>query len=235
MAISNIQGQRFGRLVALEFSHVNQRHKAFWRFQCDCGNTVVLPADKVKLGHTKSCGCLRRERAGKLKALDITGQRFGRLVAQAPTDRRDAGGSVVWQCRCDCGNTALYSVNELRRSGVQSCGCLYRESRPNCVSARRDMVDSTSLGALVAAKGLRANNTSGCTGVYHHKQTGKWWAYIDCRRKRYFLGVFDDMEAAVQARKQAEQRLHDPAIGENWPRLTPASQARFRAYLAGEG
>ena len=42
MAISNIQGQRFGRLVALEFSHVNQRHKAFWRFQCDCGNTVVL-------------------------------------------------------------------------------------------------------------------------------------------------------------------------------------------------
>ena len=36
--------------------------------------------------------------------LDLTNQRFGKLLALCPTDERK-GGSVVWKCLCDCGNT----------------------------------------------------------------------------------------------------------------------------------
>lgn len=34
--------------------------------------------------------------------LNLSGQRFGRLVAIRPTEERWRT-SVVWECRCDCG------------------------------------------------------------------------------------------------------------------------------------
>jgi hypothetical protein len=58
----NIQGQRFGRLVALRY--VRQRgknSKAIWCFMCDCGAIVEYLADNVMQGNTSSCGCLGQE------------------------------------------------------------------------------------------------------------------------------------------------------------------------------
>ena len=57
------------------------------------------------------------------KAIDITGQRFGRLVAVKPTDKR-AGSNIVWELKCDCGNTAFVSTNNLNSGHTRSCGCL---------------------------------------------------------------------------------------------------------------
>lgn len=63
-------------------------------------------------------------------ALDITGQRFGRLVALYRTERRAtwAGGGAYWVCRCDCG--ALYEsvAGTLRTGHTKSCGCLRRDN-----------------------------------------------------------------------------------------------------------
>ena len=57
----DITGQRFGRLVALEFSHKDKNRKTYWDFQCDCGNIKTLRTDTVKNGSIQSCGCLKRE------------------------------------------------------------------------------------------------------------------------------------------------------------------------------
>jgi hypothetical protein len=56
---------------------------------------------------------------------DITGQRFGRLVALYPTEER-CNGHVVWRLRCDDGKEIEIPVTNLR-NGTQSCGCLRRE------------------------------------------------------------------------------------------------------------
>lgn len=60
-----IEGQRFGRLVAIrrDGSYVapNGRKSAKWLCACDCGNTVSVIARSLVTGHTKSCGCLMRE------------------------------------------------------------------------------------------------------------------------------------------------------------------------------
>ena len=53
----DITGYRFGRLVAIEKA---TNTKSQWVFQCDCGNTIVLPISRV-FGGTQSCGCLRKE------------------------------------------------------------------------------------------------------------------------------------------------------------------------------
>jgi hypothetical protein len=57
---------------------------------------------------------------------NIISQRFGRLIVVDITDQR-IGGSVVWLCRCDCGNEAKASGGNLKGKHVMSCGCLRQE------------------------------------------------------------------------------------------------------------
>lgn len=229
----DITGQRFGRLVAKEFRGYNEKHMDCWLFQCDCGEEKVLPAAYVKWGNSRSCGCLYREHAENLRKQDIAGQRFDRLVALHPTEERDAAGAIIWACQCDCGRTARCSINALNQGRVHSCGCLYRETRADCASYRQDMVEDTTLSSLVVSKGLRSNNTSGCTGVYQEKKHGQWIAYIDFQKRRHFLGAYPDKEKAIRARKQAEQQLHDPVLEKNLDSLTAQTREKFLAYRNG--
>jgi hypothetical protein len=55
---------------------------------------------------------------------DITGERFGRLVAQYPF--RD-GKAIRWNCLCDCGNQNNVLTSDLRTGQSTSCGCLKKE------------------------------------------------------------------------------------------------------------
>lgn len=58
---------------------------------------------------------------------DISGQRFGRLVAVRPTGIFSR--QALWECRCDCGGTVQALRGNLEKGRTQSCGCLQRESR----------------------------------------------------------------------------------------------------------
>lgn len=60
------------------------------------------------------------------KMIDLRGQRFGRLVAIEPTKKR-SGRSIIWRCRCDCGNEPEISSNHLRDKHTQGCGCLQKQ------------------------------------------------------------------------------------------------------------
>lgn len=65
-----------------------------------------------------------------MKPTDLTGQRFGRLVAQAIQAHRQPNGKSVrkWACLCDCGNVTVVHAVSLRIGQTQSCGCLQREA-----------------------------------------------------------------------------------------------------------
>ena len=54
-------GQRYGRLVAIEFVRRGNQSAAFWRFRCDCNTETIVLAKNVRSGRTKSCGCLNLE------------------------------------------------------------------------------------------------------------------------------------------------------------------------------
>jgi len=58
---------------------------------------------------------------------NLAGQRFGRLIALEPTEKR-SGENIVWRCLCVCGNECFVSGNSLRTKNTQSCGCLARET-----------------------------------------------------------------------------------------------------------
>lgn len=59
------------------------------------------------------------------KKMDITGQTFGRLTIMEMTDKR-AQGSVVYKCKCECGNEVEKAYNRIIHDKVRSCGCLKR-------------------------------------------------------------------------------------------------------------
>lgn len=65
--------------------------------------------------------------------IDITGQRYGRLVVtNRAKDYVSPKGYVAvnWECRCDCGNTTIVRGCNLKRGATISCGCVVEE-HPN--------------------------------------------------------------------------------------------------------
>jgi hypothetical protein len=63
------------------------------------------------------------------KSLDLTNQRFGRLVAKDANKEQRSRGSILWTCACDCGGTCQKLAGDLRSGHVKSCGCLNVELR----------------------------------------------------------------------------------------------------------
>lgn len=61
-----------------------------------------------------------------MKKLDLTGQRFGRLVAVKCTSTKQ-NGNYMWLCKCDCGAETVVKADHLRRGETISCGCLRTE------------------------------------------------------------------------------------------------------------
>ena len=115
----DLTGQKFGRLEPLRYNRGSRTTMGMWVCRCDCGNIKDVVPRSLLIGDTKSCGCLARE----VTAVDLSGMVFGKLVALEPTEKRGHGGSVIWRCKCDCGNESLVSANKLKWSGSISCGC----------------------------------------------------------------------------------------------------------------
>ena len=60
--------------------------------------------------------------------IDLTGQRFGRLVVLERTGS-DSRGEALWRCQCDCGNVIdVLSSNLRAKNHTLSCGCYRREN-----------------------------------------------------------------------------------------------------------
>jgi len=61
-------------------------------------------------------------------------------------------------------------------------------------------------------QGMRDDNSSGVKGVCWFKKTAKWVAYVHVNRKQIHLGSFDTLQAATQARLEAEQKYFGPNV-----------------------
>lgn len=140
------------------------------------------------------------------KPSDLKGKRFGRLVAEYPTSRRDHKGSVYWHCRCDCGNEIEVTADGLMSRNNLSCGCLKRENQEN-IHNMLHRVDGTCLEWL-SRKKPRKDNICGYTGI-NRIQSGKYRASIGFKGQRYYLGTYKNLEDAIAAREKAGRDIHD--------------------------
>ena len=67
---------------------------------------------------------------GIMKIIDLTGRKFGRLTVTSLNPKRNKYKKLLWNCKCDCGNTIVAIGSLLKRGNIKSCGCLYKETRP---------------------------------------------------------------------------------------------------------
>ena len=121
-------GKRFGRLTVLSATDkTNNAGMLIYKCKCDCGNTCCVPSQYLARGITKSCGCLQAEvkkQHAPTNKKDLTGQKFGYLTVIKDSGKRDANGTVKWQCKCDCGNYHLVATTNLINGNTVSCGCV---------------------------------------------------------------------------------------------------------------
>ena len=132
----NITGTHIGKLTVIRQLEEPKNGHIVYECLCDCGNTVYALHKNLIKGSPKSCGCLQSEMVSKANRKDLTGQRFGRLIAVRPTERRECT-SIVWECICDCGNTAFVTSNHLIRGLTRSCGCLRKEQHAKDLTGQR--------------------------------------------------------------------------------------------------
>lgn len=113
----NLTGKTFGWLTALYLED------GMWVCRCKCGRLYRAGATQLRKGQLKSCGCRPKDNP----FLDLTGQRFGRLVALEHV-RNNKHSSRIWKCQCDCGNTIETQAYALRSGHTKSCGCYHKDA-----------------------------------------------------------------------------------------------------------
>ena len=90
----------------------------------------------------------------KGKYIDLTGQRFGKLVVLQKSAKKTASYGCVWLCQCDCGKQVFANTSALNSGTKKSCGCLRTEvnhSRVADLTGRR-------FGRLVAVEKVNGPN-----------------------------------------------------------------------------
>ena len=76
---ADLTGQRFGRLVVLEYAGQTGK-RSMWKCRCDCGNITVVRTSSLKSGNTKSCGCGMKDHPEAGLQDQIDGTRVGSLL-----------------------------------------------------------------------------------------------------------------------------------------------------------
>lgn len=146
----------------------------------------------------------------------VLGKKFDRLT---PIERVNFDeGYSRYLCRCDCGKEIEVLGSQLLAGYYKSCGCKRKEGYKDfdkiqhlgTEKLQSKRVDGTSLYSMTMKKPI--TNTSGVKGVSYVKRLKKYRAYINLGGKQEYLGVYESLEEAEKARKEAEEKYFKPIL-----------------------
>lgn len=227
----NLVGCVFDRLTVIGRSddYISPRghHRPRYLCECNCGNIVTVNRDELKSGKTKSCGCLRKERAAmlgrnkhKLNSYDLSGE-FGIGIASNSSDKfyfdledYDKIKDICWIVHCSgrskmkklCGRDCISgkSVHMHELLGFKNYDHIDRNELNNRKSNFRKCTQKEN----TRNRSLHRNNTSGIIGVSFHSRDRVWRSNIMVDGKNIHLGCFVDKDEAIRSRLLAEQKYY---------------------------
>ena len=100
-----------------------------------------------------------------MKALDISGERFGRLVALHASgfDVQPSRNHIKWLCQCDCGAKFEARLNGLRSGHAKSCGCIKKSGEH---SAKHRLTQTPEYSAWAHMKSRCQNKNNQDYSIY---------------------------------------------------------------------
>lgn len=187
------EGTQYGMISVLNY-HGNGQYEC----RCESCKKVYL-VDSRNIGRDKTCRDCFIKRTKK----DLSGERFGRLIAKSRTIKIRGGQKrPAWICDCDCGNVITVYTDSLISGFTTSCGCIASEKEiPQAI--KDEFVFGTQLSKINSAP-TKANKT-GVVGVNWDKSRNKWQASLRFQGKKINLGRFLSFDDAVKVRKDAEK------------------------------
>ena len=232
----DIAGMTFGYLTAIEPTTERNRKDIVWVCQCKCGNTVELPATRLLVGNTLSCGCLNKEHLQRAnKYIDNTSLRQS-MEERVKSTRSVSGYTGVvpkrgkWQAyiiyKKQYHSLGVYADiaeaikarargKELVRADAQGLLNFYEEihkldlALPSRETEPHREFPGTEWreNNQLGSATMRTDNTTGYVGV--NFRNGKWEATIGYHGVRYKLGRYPEISQAISARQMAEAALKD--------------------------
>jgi hypothetical protein len=138
----NLIGKKFGKLTVISEYHGKEKKSyeehSVWNCLCECGKEHLVVGYYLTAGRVNSCGC------GGNQKIDLTGQKFGKLLVIEEMPERKKK-HIVWLCRCECGTVVEVRTGTLRKGEATHCGC----SLP--IKEAKDLTNKT-YGRLTALK-----------------------------------------------------------------------------------
>lgn len=163
MRLIDLTGQRFGKLTVIN-RNIDKTDKVYWNCKCDCGNITIVDSRYLRTGHTKSCGCLKREKAkevGLNNKQNLTNKLFGYLQVLEDSGKRQQT-EIIWKCQCICGKITYVATSDLTHSKIQSCGCKQQVLNQK---TRSDKMIGKKFGKLTV---LSLNDSCNNDGSYNY-------------------------------------------------------------------
>ena len=210
----NLVGEKFGKLTVISFYDAKHGHSR-WVCKCDCGSDkqIIVEGIRLKSGNTKSCGCLRINKAKemselnkKYNAYDLTGEYGIGYTSKGEEFYFDLEDYDLIKDYCwhitNKGYVVRTGEKPMNVSDDKKVDHIQHNKNDNRKSLLRVCTDQENN----MNKSIGKNNTSGVTGVYWSKKNNKWWASIKINKKSIYLGSFINFEDAVKARKEAEEK-----------------------------
>jgi hypothetical protein len=117
----DITGFKFGNLTVVEQAGLGSDSGVRWKCSCACGGITVASGSDLRRGVVTNCPSPVHRRKTQA-AIDITGQRFGKLLA---LDRHEPNirGTTRWKFLCDCGKAIVAPAYSAITHRKLSCGC----------------------------------------------------------------------------------------------------------------
>lgn len=215
----DIVGEKYARLLVIEYSHQDKHGKSQWKCLCDCGNEVTTSGAAMRKGNTTSCGCYNLERVGQMNYKHGgcgSGVEFYHPNYQSWMAMRQRCYLETVEHYCEYGGRGII-VQESWLDEFEGLKNFTEDMglRPDGLSL--DRIDPngnyTKENCRWATDSLQAyntrqskNNSSGRTGVYLCKKTDTWWAGIckDGKFQRLKGGMNYEDACAVRAAAELE-------------------------------
>lgn len=211
--------KKFGRLTVLKENGRKHNWKTYF-CKCDCGNTCTCIGSFLRLGKTKSCGCLHKEISSRTMRNNfkkyneiIIGKEKAYIVLNN-SEKAIIDLNNVQKCKPHRWYKAKngYATSHidgkiitLHKFLIDTKKIIDHIDRNKLNNMLKNLIE-TDYSINNFNKNIRNNNKSGVTGVRFVESRNKWEAYITKNKKRIFLGYYDDKSSAAISRKEAENK-----------------------------